>query len=126
MSSAGLDPNNTCTCLELLVEVMREAVVYLDGLNERAGAEKPAKLNFLLTDGKVLVATRFRHSLHWLVREGIHDCEICGIPHVRHQAGVDYRAVVLASEPITHETWQEVPEGGVLAVDHAVQAEVYL
>ncbi|UCH25799.1 MAG: class II glutamine amidotransferase [Trueperaceae bacterium] len=125
MSAAGLDPNGTGARLELLVEVLREAVAYLDDLNDRAGAENPAKLNFLLTDGSILVATRFRHSLYWLVREGIHDCEICGIPHVHHQPGVDYRAVVLASEPITHESWHEVPEGGVLAVDHTVHAEVY-
>ncbi len=125
MSAAGLDPKGTGACLELLVEVLREAVAYLDDLNDRAGAENPAKLNFLLTDGNLLVATRFRHSLYWLVREGIHDCEICGIPHVHHQPGVDYRAVVLASEPITHESWHEVPEGGVLAVDHTVHAEVY-
>ena len=47
---------------------------------------------------------------HQVVRHGIRDCEICGFPHIHHDPKVDYRAVVIASEPITHETWSEIPE----------------
>ena len=37
-----------------------------------------AKLNFLLTNGRMLLASRWGNTLHWVAREGVHDCEICG------------------------------------------------
>ena len=83
--------------------------------------EKPAKLNFLVTDGRILVATRWNNSLYWVVREGIRDCEICGIPHVHHDTLTRYRAVVVASEPVTHENWREVPNRTVLMINPQVE-----
>jgi predicted glutamine amidotransferase len=60
------------------------------------------------------VATRWGRGLYYLQRRAVYDCEICGFPHIRHRAGAQYRAVVLASEPITHEHWTEVPERSIL------------
>lgn len=67
-------------------------------------------LNLLLTDGNEVMGTRWGRTLHYVVRHGIRDCEICGFPHIHHDPKMDYRAVVVASEPITHESWTEVPE----------------
>lgn len=58
----------------------------------------------------------FRDSLYLLERDGVRDCEICGIPHVEHDAELAYRAVIIASEPITQESRVEVPEAQVLSV----------
>ena len=66
------------------------------------GSEKVERLNFLLTDGRSMVATRWHNDLYWVERLGVHDCEICGIPHVHHDQGGEYRAIVIASEPIAY------------------------
>jgi predicted glutamine amidotransferase len=55
-------------------------------------------------------------TLYYLERNGVYDCEICGFPHIHHDPSRAYRAVVVASEPITHEPWQEVPEGSLYAI----------
>lgn len=81
-----------------------------------SGSAKPSKLNFLLTNGVTMMASRFGNSLYLLERDGVRDCEICGIPHVEHEAGRLYRAVVIASEPITHEGWKTIPDGHVVSV----------
>ncbi len=108
-----------------LAAVVAEAVPYLADLCDQAGPERPAPLNLMLTDGEVLVATRWGLTLHWTVRDGIHDCEICGIPHVRHDSGTDYRAVVVASEALSDaEPWHEVPERGIVSVGGDVEADV--
>ena len=78
----------------------------------------------MLTDGEVLTASRWGNTLHWVTRRGIHDCEICGVPHVQDLEESDYRAVVVASERISQESWQEVPEGSVLLVDREVRADL--
>lgn len=125
MARAGLDPEAPDHPeLSALVEVVGGAVRHLDELGERIGAEKPAKLNFVLTDGRVLVASRWRHSLHWLARAGIQDCEICGRPHVAHTPGRTYREVLIASEPISGEAWQEVPDRSVIAVDTQIGTRI--
>lgn len=49
-------------------------------------------------------------TLNVLERKGVFDCEICGFPHIHHDSPHNYRAVVIASEPITREYWQEVPD----------------
>lgn len=73
-------------------------------------------LNLLMTDGREIVGTRIGRGLSYIEREGVYDCEICGFPHIRHDPKRDYRAVVVASEPITQETWREVPEGSLIRV----------
>jgi glutamine amidotransferase len=64
----------------------------------------------MLTDGAQLAGTRLGRTLVYLIRNGVYDCEICGFPHIRHDPQRDYRAIEIASEPLTHEAWQEVPE----------------
>lgn len=117
MRRQGIDIDRPATKLAPLVGLVGDSVRKLDDRCQRAGATKPAQLNFLLTDGRKMVVTRWRHSLHWVARQDIHDCEICGIPHVHHERGRAYRATVVASEPISHEAWQEVPDRSVLSVD---------
>jgi glutamine amidotransferase len=107
-----------------LVDVIRESVCRLDGWCEGPGAEKPAEINFIISDGVVVVATRWRHTLYVVERNGVRDCDICGIPHVHHTSGAPYRAVVIASEPISDEPWQEVAEGGVVSVDGDVRMSI--
>ena len=75
-----------------------------------------AKLNFLLTDGNEMFATRWNNSLHVAQRQGTRDCQVCQLDHV-HQDAPNYRAVVIASEPITEEPWQEIENESVCHID---------
>jgi glutamine amidotransferase len=63
------------------------------------GAARPSSLNFLVTDGRVLAASRLGRDLH-----------------VAEAAGAD-RSFVVASEPIGHADWKVVPEGSVVGFD---------
>jgi len=98
--------------LETLRTVVRRIMAWYSEMtvNEELG------LNVILTDGENFVGTRLGRSLYYVEREGVHDCEICGFPHIHHDPSRAYRAVVLASEPITHENWREVPERSIYAV----------
>lgn len=102
---------------EILIDIVADSVDTIADWCQEAGADQPTKLNFVLTDGNVLIATRFNHTLYYVRREGLRDCELCGIPHVHHDSRVDYRAAVVASEQITHESWTTVPNGGLVFVD---------
>jgi len=81
-------------------------------------------LNVLLTDGARLVGSRWGRTLHYVERSGVHDCEICGFPHIRHDSRHSYRAVVIASEPISHEPWREVPERSVFTVSPEMALQI--
>jgi glutamine amidotransferase len=116
MRSSGHDPEAPCHDPADLADVLAGAVEELAERSPGAAGLSPSKLNFLLTDGVVMLATRWRHSLYTVVRDGVHDCEICGIPHIRHDFGAAYRAVVIASEPISSEAWEEVPDRSVVTV----------
>lgn len=124
LGRAGLDLQDPDQPVDGVARVLAESVRILARWSEESGAKRPAKLNLLLTDGSVLLATRWGRSLWWLDRLGIDDCEICGIPHVEHQEGAEYRAVVVASEPITDEPWHEVPERHIFTADADLQTAV--
>jgi glutamine amidotransferase len=64
-----------------------------------------------------MVGARLNRTLWYLEREGLVHCPICGETHVHHDPRQPYRAVEIASEPITGETWHEVPNGTAFAVD---------
>lgn len=74
-------------------------------------------LNVILTDGRQLAGSRLGRSLWHLVRDRLHVCDICGQTHVHHQHDTPYRVVEIASEPLTDENWQALPDGVVFSVD---------
>lgn len=90
------------------------------------GRDPTAKLglNVVLTDGERLVGSRWGRTLHYVERSGVHDCEVCGFPHVRHDPQHAYRAVVIASESISHESWCAVPDRSVYTVTRAMTLQI--
>ncbi len=74
-------------------------------------------LNIVMTDGERMVGTRFGRTLWTLTREQAQTCPHCGKTHVHQEVGAEYRVVEIASEPITDERWEEVPDGSVYSVD---------
>ncbi|MEM9587515.1 MAG: class II glutamine amidotransferase [Planctomycetota bacterium] len=119
-SEQGLMDGDGCIDLEGLSWVVSQSIGELDRRCQQVSPNKPAKLNTILTDGHVMIASRLRNSLCYVQRDGIRDCEICGIPHVAHDPDVPYHAVVVASEPLSHEAWQLLPDAHVLSVDSAM------
>ncbi len=99
-----------------LIEVLRSGAAEVIAWCRAVDADANVGLNMLLSDGEQIVGTRWGRTLFYAERDGVRDCEICGFPHVHHNPKADYRAIVVASEPITQERWQEVPKGSVFRI----------
>lgn len=83
-------------------------------------------LNIVLTDGEHVIGSRFNRSLHYLVRDHLFDCLICGKPHVHHNPKTAYQSVEIASEPVTfNEDWYQVPNNTLytIAEDYRLDME---
>jgi len=100
-----------------LIETLRHGLNEIIAWCREADPEARIGLNVLFTDGEQFVGSRFGRTLWFLERDAILPCEVCGRPHVQHEPKQAYRAVEIASEPITSEGWLEVPDGTVYAVD---------
>lgn len=74
-------------------------------------------LNIILTDGNSLVGSRLGRTLWHLERDLEFECPICNKSHVHHEVEADYKAVEVASEPLSDENWRELPDGVVFSVD---------
>ena len=125
MAQSGIDIASRSTDIRTLVPLLASSVSELARRCEQRQPDKEAKLNFLLTDGRTLLATRWGNTLHWVRRDGIHDCEICGIAHVRHEPTREYHAVIVASEPISREAWEPIEQGHILAVGSDLESRVH-
>jgi predicted glutamine amidotransferase len=100
-----------------LIETLRLGLERIIDWCREIDPNKRIGLNVLWTDGERMVGSRLNRTLWFLERDGIVPCEICGQPHVHHSPKQHYRAVEIASEPITHERWLQVPNGTVFSVD---------
>lgn len=75
--------------------------------------EKPSSMNFMATDGELLVATRRHRTLHFSEQRKRHGPG--GTPPV---PGTRLDQIVIASEMLSGEDhWHEVPEGEVVGVN---------
>ncbi len=98
---------------ETVRSVLGEAVARLAELFPGSEAE-PTRLNFVLTDGRILAASRWGHTLYRAERRGAAAPDGDGPVN----GAADYRAVVLASEPTSRdEAWSEVPDRSLVLVN---------
>jgi predicted glutamine amidotransferase len=108
-----------------MVAAVRRAVRQVRVWCDEWAPDEPLGLNVLLSDGRRLIGVRWGRPLCFVAREGVHDCEICGFPHVDHDPEVDYRAVVVASEPITRsEAWTTIADGSLVTATAAAGLQV--
>jgi len=92
----------------------------IDMLNEmtgRSGSRIRSHLVVLATNRQVLLAYRQGGPLYFVERNRAAVCAVCGESHAVAGSGGSYRAVVVATEPLTGEEWVEVPEEEMLFVD---------
>jgi len=107
-----------------IVECVRAGIHQIVGWCREADPQAAIGLNIMLTDGEELVGARHGRTLFYVERHGVYDCEICGFPHIHHDPATPYRAVVVASEPITHERWREMPDRSLFHVDGEVRFRI--
>ena len=100
-----------------LIDILRDGLEQVITWAEEIDAWSNISLNLLWTNGEQLVGSRLNRTLWYLERDGLARCEICGRTHVHHDPKKPYRAVEVASEPITSEDWRQVPNGTVFAID---------
>jgi glutamine amidotransferase len=102
----------------------------LETWSREAGGGKPSTLNFVVTNGRVLAATRRGRPLHYALLEGIMPCKREGIdattpesdPRVRPHRQV--KAVCFATHLRQANGFQEVPEASVVAVSRTLQVSI--
>jgi len=108
----------------LLADTARE----LDRTAAQAGAARTSTLNFVATNGRILVATRWGEApLYYTRLEGSDTCELHGItpttPESQPSVGAHrrQRAVVVASHVRRPQGWVELEQGTTLAVSEELQ-----
>jgi glutamine amidotransferase len=109
---------------------LAQAARDLETWSREAGATRPSSLNFIATNGRVLVATRRARPLHYALLEGIMPCKRDGIgpstpesdPRVRSHRQV--KAVCFATHLRQPNGFLEVPEASLVAVTRALQVAV--
>lgn len=109
-----------------LVDILRHGLWRIVQLSQEIDADAIIGLNVLWTDGRHLVGSRLGRTLWYLEREGAHVCNVCGERHIHNMPDQDYRAVEIASEPITDDNnWREVPNGTLYNVDPDMNVHFY-
>jgi hypothetical protein len=108
----------------LLAETARE----LERAAAREGATRTSSLNFVATNGRILVATRSGEvPIYYTRLEGTDRCELCGITPTTSEsqpavmAHRRQRAVVVASHLKRPQGWVELGRGKALGVSEDLQ-----
>jgi glutamine amidotransferase len=85
------------------------------------GKEPHLGLNVLPNDGARMGGSRWRRTLNFFEQDGA--MPYLGSPPVRAAEG-DYRALVIASEPIDGTAWPEIPERSVFEVTPDLRLQI--
>lgn len=109
---------------------LARTVRQIEAWSREAGEQRPSRLTFVATNGRIMVATRRGGPLHYALLEGIVPCALHGIdlttpesdPRVRPHRLV--KAVAFATRLTQPNGFIEVPEGSVVAVSRALQVAV--
>ena len=109
------DPLAGAAPVEELASAMVETLEQIVAWHEAAGEERPLEMNFCVTDGHALVATRFalsdrpKPTLYYMIGNG---------------ADSGARFVSVASEPLNPEgPWTEVQENALLVIHPGLEVD---
>ena len=127
----GVDLAAPMTDIDILCKALRGTIQYLDDQARIERAAVPSRLNFLITNGHVMAATRRGHPLFVLERS--HQSDVTGMlgPQALQSGlsmglrllleeddeAVPPHSVLIASEPISAEPWHAVPQDSIVLVD---------
>jgi glutamine amidotransferase len=115
---------------QLAGRALARTVKQIEAWCREAGVQRPSRLNFVATNGRIMVATRRGGPLHYALLEGIVPCELDQIavstpesdPRVRPHRRV--KAVAFANRLRQQNGFIEVPDGSVVAVSRSLQVSV--
>lgn len=106
------------------MEALRRAADRVWRWGDALEVPAPLFLNTLFVHEGQLYGTRLDRTLWVLERSAALTCPVCGQRHAEPPSREDYRAIVLASERITDEPWQRVPEASVFRITEDLRLEV--
>lgn len=109
---------------------LAKTVRQIEAWQREIGEQRPSRLVFVATNGRIMVATRRGGPLYYALYEGIVPCALHGIdaatpeshPQVRPHRRV--KAVCFASHLAAPNGFIEVPEGSGVAVSRSLQVTV--
>ena len=122
LKSHGVTDANVAENFEVAQRVLAESIVRLT--RECSSLSELPKLNFALTNGRVLFAGVWGNPMYQLIRNQAPSCSRCGRPHTRPNHDDEYRAVAFASEPITDEPWFELQGPCLVGVNEGLACNV--
>ena len=95
-------------------------------MSKEVDPSKESALNIVFSNGKEMAASCYNRSLYLVERGAIHPCQVCnGELHINEKPK-SFRAVVVASEPITtDEKWQKIPNKSIIEVDSNVSLKMH-
>ena len=114
-----------------LPEILSRKLAWVSDLSTATGEdEREAMINVLLTNGRVLLATRFNGALNFSTQKRrCADFDICPIAEKvcfgPRRQGIRHTHVLLASDPTSSDdVWEEIPNRGYLTVDEEYHLRV--
>jgi len=132
LEDAGLDLDNPPDRFpERLEDCLGELMAWLRDLCEATQAdEREAMMNFILTDGRIIIANRFNGSLSFSTqKKRCADFDICPVVNKvcfgPRRIGISHTHVLIASDPTSpDDIWEEVPDRGMILVDADLRLSV--
>jgi predicted glutamine amidotransferase len=107
LQEAGFDLQHASPDATALGQAFADALRRLEGLYPGTANER-SQLNFVLSDGHLLLASRWRHTLFFLEQRGASSNQ--------DERAADYHGVLVASEPTSDGPWMEVADHSILVV----------
>ncbi len=109
-----------------LATVLTHGLQQIIQMIKEVDPNKEAALNIVFSNGKEMAASCYNRSLYLIERGAVHPCQVCnGELHINDKPK-SFRAVVVASEPITtDEKWQEIPNKSIIEVDSNVSFKIH-
>lgn len=113
--------------------VLARTIAELDALSAQAGVSAPVPGNFVVTNGRLLIATRRGLPMHYVRRIGLEPCELCTPAAdekgraVAQEGHPLLRYVAVASDlrtPTHARDWLVVPDGSVVTVRRNLDVEL--
>jgi glutamine amidotransferase len=102
----------------LICQILGRTILDLDGRCQFQS--EPSQFNFVLTDGQLLVASRWGRSLFWIERRVAEAAPGGGAS----SNSLKYHAVAIASEPTSEERWSPLPEKSIICVNRRLAATI--
>lgn len=104
-----------------VARALAEMTLLVSRLTDRADGQEPTSMNFLVTDGRLMVGTRWNRTLFFSERKRRGDA-----PPDMPGKGSRLQQLVIASERLESEHhWHEVPERSMVGVDPELRLSLW-